>query len=144
MDDPECAFCRIVGQQEEATVVFEDAACIAFFPRHPASVGHTLVVPKVHVRDFLELDERTGSGLVNATVHVGRAIREALNPEGMNAITSAGSAATQTVFHLHVHLVPRWEGDKIGRIWPPAQPWIEAMEGEVAQLVRAACGGSLS
>lgn len=125
-------------------MVFEDAACVAFFPRHPASVGHTLVIPKVHVPDFLELDEPTGSNLLSATVRVGRAIREALNPEGMNAITSAGAAATQTVFHVHVHLVPRWEGDQIGRIWPPAQPWIEAMEDEVAELVRAACGGSSS
>lgn len=73
-----------------------------------------------------------------AVVKLGQAIMEALRPEGMNLISSAGEAASQTVFHLHLHLVPRWEGDRIGDIWPRGDPWSEAELDEVAAMIRAA------
>lgn len=74
-----------------------------------------------------------------ATVQVGKAIREALSPDGMNVINSVGEAAQQTVYHVHFHLVPRWHGDHIGNIWPPSEPWSEAVKDEVADRIRAAC-----
>jgi len=72
-------------------------------------------------------------------VRVGRALQKALQPEGMNLISSAGEAASQSIFHLHLHLVPRWKGDRIGEIWPPKKPWSETVKEDMADLVRTAC-----
>ncbi len=92
---------------------------VAFFPLEPATLGHTLVIPTSHIPDIWALDDVTASTLAYATMCVARAVREALAPDGLNIIQSNGAAATQTVEHLHVHVVPRWEGDAMGRIWPP-------------------------
>lgn len=139
----DCEFCRIVQGDSPATVVFESARTLAFFPLSPAVTGHTLVIPKEHVTDFLSL---TDAGLVaelgRTTVQVGNAIRTAVQPEGMNVITSAGAAATQTVFHLHLHLVPRWSHDRIGDIWPPSRPMSESIKEDVADAVRQASSSS--
>jgi histidine triad (HIT) family protein len=75
-------------------------------------------------------------------VAVGRAIEEALQPDGMNLITSAGSAAEQTVFHLHLHVVPRWRTDGFGRIWPTEQRYRDDAElQEIAEEIRSAYSG---
>lgn len=91
---------------------------IAFFPLQPATLGHTLVVPTSHIPDIWALDDDTAATLAHATMRVARAAGEALSPDGLNIIQSNGSAATQTVGHLHVHVVPRWAGDAMGPIWP--------------------------
>lgn len=115
-----CDFCSIAGGQDEtAEVVAEGKAWVAFFPLEPATPGHTLVIPRRHVRDLWDLDEQTAGIMINAAVSVGNAIQKALAPDGMNLITSSGRAAEQTVFHLHFHIVPRWTDDGFGRIWPP-------------------------
>lgn len=114
----ECSFCRIAASaRPEAIIVDEDRDWLAFFPREPAALGHTLVVPRQHVADFWELPANSISGLLRAAQEVGVAIRSATEAEGLNLITSSGSAAEQTVPHLHLHLLPRWEGDGI-TIWP--------------------------
>lgn len=138
----ECEFCRIIVGKESARVVFESATTLAFLPLRPAVIGHTLLIPKTHVTDFLNLDDRQlATDLAIATVHVGQALRRALRPDGMNAITSAGEAATQTVSHLHIHLVPRRYGDAMGDIWPRTKEWPDEMEEErIAELVRHECG----
>lgn len=84
---------------------------VAFFPLEPATLGHTLVVPRQHVPDIWSLDEDTAAQLARVTVRLSNVMRRALQPEGLNVIQSNGEVATQTVFHLHVHVVPRWEGD---------------------------------
>jgi histidine triad (HIT) family protein len=137
----ECEFCRIVRGEEAARIVYSTADVIAFLPLKPAALGHTLVVPKKHVSDLWSVDRRLGLSLMTAVVQVGRAINEALHPDGMNLISSAGEAASQTIFHLHLHLVPRWFNDHIRSIWPPSEPWGEEMKDEVADLIRDACSG---
>jgi histidine triad (HIT) family protein len=74
-----------------------------------------------------------------AVIKVGRAIKSALEPEGMNLISSAGEAAEQTIFHLHMHLVPRWQQDGFGRIWPNKERWEDVELGDVANRIRQAC-----
>ena len=81
------------------------------------------------------------SQLINASKRVGRAIETAVEPDGMNLITSAGKAAEQTVFHLHLHLVPRWEDDGFA-IWPPKVPMAKGLKQDLAQAVREACPDS--
>ena len=91
------------GKDRSAEVVCEDKSWIAFFPLNPAMPGHTLVIPRTHVADLWQVGPPLGAELMAAVIRVGRAIDEALKPEGMNLITSAGETAEQTVFHLHLH-----------------------------------------
>ena len=117
-----CVFCEVVAGRAPARVVYESGDALAFFPDVPAVRGHTLVVPKVHVQDFLDAKRPEAIAMADACLAVGRALTAELAPAGMNLLTSAGAAASQTVFHLHVHLLPRWEGDALGDIWPDVPP----------------------
>lgn len=115
----ECAFCAIArGDDRSVNVVSEADDWIAFFPTNPATPGHTLIIPRRHVIDLWEVEPELAAELMKAVVRVGRAIDQSLKPEGMNLITSAGKVAEQTIFHLHLHVVPRWHRDDFGRIWP--------------------------
>lgn len=118
--DPECPFCEIIARDDpDAREVFRNRSVVGFFPLEPATLGHTLIVPRAHIPDIWALDADTAASLARATVSLAAAMRRAVAPDGLNIIQSNGEAATQTVQHLHVHVVPRWYGDAVGRIWPP-------------------------
>jgi histidine triad (HIT) family protein len=134
-----CEFCRIVRGEEAARVVCSTSDTLAFFPLEPAALGHTLIVPRKHVRDLWSADPQLASSLMATVIQVGRALDKALHPDGMNLISSAGEAASQSIFHLHLHLIPRWANDHIRNLWPPSEPWGEEVKDEVADLVRDAC-----
>jgi histidine triad (HIT) family protein len=135
---PECDFCSIIRGETEARVVGETEGVIAFLPLTPATLGHTLVVPKQHIPDIWSLDAALIEPLARVTLRTAFAIRDALHPEGLNIINSNGSAASQTVPHLHIHVVPRWEGDEIGEIWPPKERRSEHVQDEVLVVIKAA------
>lgn len=99
-------------------MVFRDAAVTAFFPLDPATRGHTLVVPHRHTSGLTDLTVQEARDLGEAVRRTAEAIGSSLAPEGMNVIQSTGSAATQTIPHVHFHVVPRWEGDRMGLAWP--------------------------
>lgn len=134
-----CVFCRILEGQESAEIICEGTNWLAFFPLRPATPGHTLVIPREHVEDYWAASPTTVAAVGAGALRVGRAIQEALAPAGMNLITSAGTAAEQTVFHLHIHVVPRWPGDGFDRIWPPSRRYENAALENVAGRVRQAC-----
>jgi len=139
-DAADCVFCDIArGRDQTVDVVCEDEDWIAFFPLNPATPGHTLVIPREHVADLWQVEPPLSNELMTAVIRVGHAIDRALKPEGMNLITSAGQTAEQTVFHLHLHVVPRWRRDGFGRIWPVEGRFDDATLGDVANMVRAAC-----
>ncbi|MCP9208360.1 HIT family protein [Streptomyces sp. NEAU-Y11] len=137
-ETPECVFCRIAEGLEPARLVHSDARTLAFLPLHPAVDGHVLVVPRHHVRDAWELDEPTSLELTRAVRRVVRAVRSAYAPEGMNIITSVGAVATQSVMHLHIHVVPRDEGDRMGPIWPSQRTVAPVALDEMADRLRGA------
>lgn len=138
--DPECPFCEIVQREDpDAREVYRDDHVVAFFPLEPATLGHTLVVPRAHVPDIWSLDDETAERLAVATTRLAQVVKHALAPEGLNVIQSNGKAATQTVFHLHVHIVPRWENDAVGRIWPPETNYSEAQKDDAWERLRRAC-----
>jgi histidine triad (HIT) family protein len=140
VDSMDCDFCRIArGEDDSVEAVCAGVSWVAFFPLNPATPGHTLVIPRVHVPDLWQVQPTQGADLMAAVIKVGRAIESALAPEGMNLITSAGETAEQTVFHLHIHLVPRWHQDGFGRIWPKGERYENAELGDVADLIRQAC-----
>jgi histidine triad (HIT) family protein len=137
---PDCEFCAIArGDNRDVEVVCQGDRWMAFFPLSPATPGHTLVIPRVHVADLWKIDASLGADLMTAVIRVGRAIEAALEPEGMNLITSAGETAEQTVFHLHLHLVPRWHRDGFGRIWPVEGTHEDADLEGLASQIRQAC-----
>lgn len=106
----DCVFCRIVNGQAPSTQVREWPDAVAIVPHRPVVDGHVLVIPKRHVADFTEDPDVTAAVMRRAS---------GIGEYPMNLITSAGSAATQTVFHLHVHLVPRRDGDGLALPWTP-------------------------
>lgn len=117
-----CPFCAIIMGEGWAREIYRDDHTAAFFPLRPATFGHTLVVPRRHIPDIWELPEADAARLSRAVLRVAAALRAAVAPAGLNIIQSSGAAATQTVPHLHVHLVPRWAADAMGPIWPARPP----------------------
>ncbi|MDV7137075.1 HIT family protein [Williamsia muralis] len=136
MTDVECAFCKIVERDDSIVrEVYRDEHVVAFFPTEPAVLGHLLVVPKRHVQDIWGLAAEEGAQLSDAVLRLSDALRSALLPEGLNIIQSNGEAATQTVPHLHVHLVPRRSRDAMGPIWPQETNYSEARKDDTQRRV---------
>jgi histidine triad (HIT) family protein len=141
-DAESCDFCKIARGDAEAEVVCEGEHWVAFFPLHPATPGHTLIIPREHVENLWAASLSVGGELMQAAIEVGRAIQDALQPDGLNLISSAGAAAEQTVPHLHLHVVPRWDDDAFGRIWPPQKETADEVVRAAAIRIRAACRAS--
>lgn len=114
-----CIFCAIIEGRAPAEVVFEDEETLAFMDINPANPGHTLVIPKEHVRNIYDLDEQTAAAVMRTTVRVAQAIRRALQPDGMNLVQSNERAGGQDIFHFHMHIIPRWHGDGLRLARPP-------------------------
>lgn len=110
-------FSRIVKGEIPAAKVYEDDLTLAFMDINPASRGHTLVICKEEYADLLSIPPDLAAAVTQTTQKVARAIMESLNPDGFNVMQNNGSAAGQVVFHYHVHIVPRWEGDRAIRAW---------------------------
>jgi histidine triad (HIT) family protein len=120
MAAPDCLFCKIVAGETPATIVAEDERTIAFMDISPATRGHALVIPRAHVRDIHEIDPDDLAAVATAAQRVAARAIERLGADGVNLLNSNGSAAWQTVFHFHVHVIPRYEGDPLRLPWVPA------------------------
>ena len=105
----DCIFFEIAAGNIPAKKVFEDDDVIAFLDVNPASFGHTLVVPKQHVRNFMEADAATIGKVFGVASALGRVLQEKLGASGMNLLSNAGESAGQTVDHFHIHLIPRYD-----------------------------------
>lgn len=108
-----CIFCRIVRGEAPAHRVCEDASTLAFMDIYPVADGHTLVIPKAHCSNLLDAEEADLEAVASRSRRVARAIRQVLEPDGIAVFQLNGAAAGQTVFHYHVHLVPRMRGDAL-------------------------------
>ena len=141
-----CPFCAIIMGEGWAREAYRDDHAVAFFPLRPATFGHTLVVPRRHIPDIWELPEADAACLSRAVLRVAAALRTAVAPDGLNIIQSSGAVATQTVPHLHIHLVPRWAADAMGPIWPanpPSHPpqALGNLRDKLAGLMQGGLGG---
>jgi len=132
----ECVFCRIVAGQIPSTKVFEDEHALAFMDLGHVNPGHVLVAVKQHAENLYALDDTQAAAVARACVRVSRAIREAFKPEGLSVYQANGKPAGQTVFHYHVHLLPRHAGDGMELIWPVKNPPRQRLE-EYAGKIRA-------
>jgi histidine triad (HIT) family protein len=113
----ECIFCAIVAGIAPATPVGETDRAVAFMNANPAALGHLLVVPRSHAEDIWDLSQEDGAAVWALTQRLAVAVRDALSPEGLTLFQSNRQAGWQTVFHFHIHIVPRWEGDGLEPSW---------------------------
>jgi histidine triad (HIT) family protein len=108
----DCIFCQIVEGRAPSFPVDEDATTQSFLDLFPVAPGHTLVVTKAHFENLFEASPEALAGVAAASRRVAHAIREAIAPDGIGVFQLNGAAAGQTVFHYHMHLVPRWHGQE--------------------------------
>jgi len=107
-----CVFCAIAARQAEASVVHEDETVVVFMDLNPVTPGHLLVVPREHAVGLEDLDAATGARVWSVGHDMARALRRtSLRCEGINVLVCDGEAAFQTVFHFHLHVIPRYAGD---------------------------------
>jgi histidine triad (HIT) family protein len=130
----DCVFCRIVAKQLPATRVYEDDMTVAFMDLGQVNPGHVLVALKAHAENLYGLDDAQAGALLRTAARVARAIREAFQPHGLSVYQANGKTAGQTVFHYHMHLVPRYEGDGMQLSWPVKNPPREKLEEYAASI----------
>jgi histidine triad (HIT) family protein len=120
MSEQDCIFCKIVAGELPATIVDRDEHTIAFMDINPATRGHALVVPRLHTPDLLSIDPDELAVVTGAAQRLAARAKERLKADGVNVINSCGAAAWQTVFHFHLHVIPRYQGDPLRLPWLPA------------------------
>ena len=114
--DPDNIFAKLIRGEIPSARIYEDDAVLAFMDTFPQSRGHCLVVSKTsQARNLLEVEPEALTRIMAAVQRIARAVRAALNPDGIVITQFNGAPAGQTVFHLHVHIIPRWEGQALGR-----------------------------
>ncbi len=134
MADPDCLFCKIVAGEIPATVLAEDERAIAFMDLNPATRGHALVIPREHAADVHVIDPEDLQAVVVLAQRVAKLARAKLGADGVNLLNSNGPAAWQTVFHFHMHVIPRYEGDPLRLPWVPAPGDMDEIRAAAAQL----------
>jgi histidine triad (HIT) family protein len=120
MADPDCIFCKIVAGEIPATIVDEDERTISFMDINPATRGHALVIPRAHSADLLSVEREDLLAVAVAAKLLAARAKERLRADGVNLVNSCGAVAWQTVFHFHVHVIPRYQGDPLRLPWVPA------------------------
>lgn len=131
-----CIFCKIANGEIPAATLYEDEDFRVILDLGPASKGHALILPKAHASNIYEMpDELAGKAMILAKKMAG-ALTKALNCDGFNIVQNNGECAGQTVFHFHMHLIPRYEGDQVGITWTPGSLTDEDKE-EILSKVQA-------
>ncbi len=114
----DCIFCKIIKGEIPSAKVFENDDVVAFLDISQVTKGHTLVIPKVHKENIFELTPEIASKLFEVVPEISNAIKKAYNPIGLNLLNNNGEKAGQSVFHYHLHIIPRYgEGDGFGAVW---------------------------
>lgn len=134
MKDCNCIFCKIANGEIPSTTLYEDEDFRVILDMGPATRGHALLLPKEHYADLFELDEALASKALVTAKKVSKKMKSALGADGFNLVQNNGEAAGQTVFHFHMHLIPRYENDHAGILWEPGTTTPEDM-AEVKRLV---------
>ncbi|WP_227937858.1 HIT family protein [Alkalihalobacillus deserti] len=118
MLDQNCVFCKIANGEIPASKIYEDEHVLAFLDISQVTKGHTLVIPKTHQTDLFDLQEETAKHIYSVVPKLASAIKQTYEAEGLNLVNNNGEVAGQTVFHYHVHLIPRYgKGDGFGAVW---------------------------
>ncbi len=134
MSDPDCIFCKIVAGELPSQIVDEDERTISFMDISPATRGHALVIPRRHSTNLLEIEPEDLEASIRAAQRLARRITERLGADGVNVLNSCGSAGWQTVFHFHLHVIPRYLDDPLRLPWTPTPGDADEITRTAAQL----------
>jgi histidine triad (HIT) family protein len=132
--DPDCLFCKIIAGEIPSTIVDSDERTVAFMDINPGTRGHALVVPRNHSRDLLEIDPEDLAAVAVAGQRLAGRAKEALGADGVNLINSCGAVAWQTVFHFHLHVIPRYADDTVRLPWTPTPGDMEDIQAAGQQI----------
>ncbi len=116
-----CIFCKIIAGEIPSTTVYEDENFKAILDVNPAARGHVIILPKKHAANIFELEEDDAAKIFPVAAKIATALKKTYQCDGVNVLQNNGEAAGQTVFHLHVHVIPRYKGDDINIMWNPGE-----------------------
>jgi histidine triad (HIT) family protein len=136
VSDPDCIFCKIVAGELPATIVDEDERTIAFMDINPATRGHALVIPRAHSADLLSVEQEDLTAAAVAARRLAARAKERLDADGVNLVNSCGAVAWQSVFHFHIHVIPRYQDDPLRLPWVPAPGDAEEIAAAAQELSR--------
>lgn len=128
MSKDDCIFCKIANGEIPSATVYEDSTCRVILDVNPANKGHALVIPKEHYDNIYSMDADTASKIFTIATEVAKAQKAELNPDGLNIVQNNGEAAGQTVFHFHMHVIPRYIKDNVNIKWLPEKPEADELE----------------
>lgn len=117
MEETNCIFCKIVKGEIPSKTLYEDEDFKVIFDISPASKGHVIIIPKVHAANIYELPDEVAAKIFVVAKKVATALKNVLNCDGINVLQNNGEVAGQTVFHLHVHVIPRFKDDNLKLTW---------------------------
>lgn len=132
----DCLFCKIISGSIPNTKVYEDDTVLAFLDIHPVNIGHTLVIPKKHFTNLYETPDETLAQMMAVVKKLSIAIKSAVGADGINIEMNNDPVAGQIIFHTHLHIVPRFEGDGF-KHWHGARDYHEGEEKEVVEKIKA-------
>ena len=136
MSDPDCIFCKILAGELPGTIVDEDERTVTLMDINPATRGHMLVIPRAHSADLLGIDPEDLRAVALASQCQAARAKDLLGAEGVNLVNSCGALAWQTVFHFHMHVIPRYTGDPLRLPWVPAPGDPAEIEAAAQELTR--------
>ena len=137
MKDKDCIFCKIANGEIPSSTVYEDEDFRVILDLGPAAKGHALILPKEHFKDVCELDPAVAAKVLPLGAKIGAAMKKSLGCAGFNLVQNNGEAAGQTVFHFHVHVIPRYEGGPSMVTWTPGSEKPEIL-AETAEKIKKA------
>ncbi len=130
----DCIFCKIAAGEIPSTTLYEDDKVRVIFDAGPATVGHALVIPKSHVANVFEIDDELLAHAHIVAKKIATALKEATGCQGVNILQNNGEVAGQSVFHLHIHIIPRYDKDDANIKWTPGTQDTEKLAGILAKV----------
>ena len=133
----DCIFCKIAGGEASAAVVYEDEQTLAFMDIGQVNPGHVIVAVKPHIQDIYTLTDELAAAFFQTAARVARAVKKTMQPEGLTLLQANEAAGFQTVFHLHLHVLPRHTDDGVNLAWPAKNPGMDELDRLAQQVTEA-------
>ena len=132
--DTNCIFCKIANREIPSSTIYEDEFFRVILDLSPATKGHALILPKQHMANIFEMDDTTAEKVFVLAKRIAKAMKSALNCDGLNIVQNNGEVAGQTVFHFHMHIIPRYDNDGQHITWIPGTSEADEREAIAAQI----------
>ena len=135
--DEHCVFCAIITKDEQASIVFENDFSISFMDRYPLNRGHLLVIPKQHYQYLTDMENNDVAQLFEIVNMLSKHVWKTVNADGLNISQSNGLAASQDIFHVHIHVIPRFINDTDNDLWPSRKITTEQELDNLASQIKS-------